>query len=118
VWVHSHTDSEGRKKRYKKTWRTLKEADADLARVVAQRNRGKGIVDTNETLRAFIERFLSEAHAHRVKAYVHGKVTRAFKAWVYPFLGYKKVRSITAADIQGLYFSAFTFTYAWLLIGA
>lgn len=103
VWVHSHTDSDGRKKRYKKTWRTLKEADADLARIVAQKNRGKGIVDTNETLRAFVERFLSEAHAHRVKAYVHGKVTRAFKAWVYPFLGYKKVRTITAADIQGLY---------------
>jgi integrase len=103
VWVHSHTDGDGRKKRYTKTWNTLKEADADLARIVAQRNRGKGIVDTNETLRSFIERFLSEAHAHRVKPYVHGKVTRAFKAWVYPFLGYKRVRSITAVDIQDLY---------------
>lgn len=103
VWVHSHTNSEGRKKRYQKTWRTLKEADADLARVVAQKNRGKGVVDTNESLRSFIERFLSEAHAHRVKSYVHGKVTRAFKAWVYPFLGYKRIRSITAADIQDLY---------------
>lgn len=103
VWVHSHTDNEGRKKRYQKTWRTLKEADADLARVIAQRNRGKGIVDTNETLRSFIERFLTEAHAHRVKSYVHGKVTRAFKAWVYPFLGYKRVRNITAADIQDMY---------------
>ena len=57
VWVHSHTNSEGLKKRYQKTWRTLKEADADLARVVSQKNRGKGIVDTNESLRAFIERF-------------------------------------------------------------
>ncbi len=103
VWVHSHTDGEGRKKRYTKTWGTLKEADADLARVVARRNRGKGIVDTNETLRVFIERFLSEAHAHRVKPYVHGKVKRAFKAWVYPFLGHKRVRSIIAADIQDLY---------------
>lgn len=103
VWVHSHTDSNGLKKRYTKMWATLREADADLARVVAQRNRGKGIVDTNETLYAFIERFLSEAHAHRVKPYVHGKVTRAFKAWVYPFLGYKRVRSITATDIQKLY---------------
>jgi integrase len=95
--------NDGRKKRYQKTWRTLKEADADLARVVAQKNRGKGIIDTNESLRAFIERFLSEAHAHRVKSYVHGKVTRAFKAWVFPFLGHKRVRSITAADIQDLY---------------
>lgn len=103
VWVHSHTDSNGLKKRYTKMWATLREADADLARVVTQRNRGKGIVDTNETLRTFIERFLSEAHAHRVKSYVHGKVTRAFKAWVYPFLGYKKVRSIIATDIQNLY---------------
>lgn len=103
VRVHSHTDANGSKKRYKKTWSTLKEADADLARVVAQKNRGKGIVDTNETLRTFIERFLREAHAHRVKPYVHGKVTRAFKAWVYPFLGHKRVRSIIAADIQDLY---------------
>lgn len=103
VWIHSHTDGAGRKKRYTKTWGTLKEADADLARIVARRNRGKGIVDTNETLRAFIERFLSEAHAHRVKPYVHGKVTRAFKAWVYPFLGHKRVRSIITADIQDLY---------------
>lgn len=103
VWIHSHTNSEGRKKRYQKTWRTLKEADADLARIVARKNRGKGIIDTNESLRSFIERFLTEAHAHRVKFYVHGKVTRAFKAWVYPFLGYKRVRNITAADIQELY---------------
>ncbi len=103
VYVHSHTDGEGRKKRYAKTWSTLKEADADLARIVAQRNRGKGIIDTNETLRAYIERFLQEAHAHRVKAYVNAKVTRAFKAWVFPFLGYKRVRSVTAADIQDLY---------------
>jgi integrase len=103
VRVHSHTDANGNKKRYKKTWRTLKEADADLARVVAQKNRGKGIVDTNETLRAFIERFLRDAHAHRVKPHVHGKVTRAFKAWVFPFLGQKRVRSIVAADIQDLY---------------
>ncbi|HWT01771.1 MAG TPA: tyrosine-type recombinase/integrase [Pyrinomonadaceae bacterium] len=103
VWIHSHTDSSGQKKRYTKMWSTLKEADADLARVVAQRNRGKGVVDTNETLRAFIERFLSEAHAPRVKSYVNGKVTRAFKAWVFPFIGYKKVRSITPADVQNLY---------------
>jgi integrase len=103
VRVHSHTDASGNKKRYKKTWRTLKEADADLARVVARKNRGKGIVDTNETLRAFIERFLKEAHANRVKPHVHGKVTRAFKAWVFPFLGQKRVRSIIAADIQDLY---------------
>jgi integrase len=103
VWVHSHTDANGRKKRYTKMWGTLKEADADLSRVVAQKNRGKGIVDTNETLRAFIERFLTGVHASRVKPYVNAKVTRAFKAWVYPFLGYKRVRSITAADIQNLY---------------
>lgn len=103
VWVHSHTDGDGRKKRYTKTWDTLKEADADLARIVAQRNRGKGIVDTNETLRAFIERFLREAHTHRVKPYVHGKVARAFKAWVYPFIGHKRVRGLTASDIQDLY---------------
>lgn len=103
VWVHSHTDADGRKKRYTKMWGTLKEADADLARVIAQKNRGKGVIDTNETLRAFIERFLREAHALRVKPYVHGKVTRAFKAWVYPYLGHKRVRSITAADIQDLY---------------
>lgn len=103
VWVHSHTDADGRKKRYTKMWGTLKEADADLARVVSRKNRGKGIVDTNETLRSFVERFLSEAHAPRVKSYVHGKVKRAFKAWVFPFLGHKRVRSITAADIQDLY---------------
>lgn len=103
VWVHSHTESSGRKKRYKKTWRTLKEADADLAQIVAQRNRGKGIIDTNETLQAFIERFLKEAHAHRVKAYVHRKVAGAFKFWVFPFLGYKRVRKITITDIQDLY---------------
>lgn len=103
VWVHSHTIENNGKKRYTKTWRTIKEADADLARVVAQRNRGKGIIDTNENLRSFIERFLDEAHRHRVKAYVHRKVAGAFKYWVYPFLGYKKVRSIQATDIQDLY---------------
>jgi len=103
VWVHSHTDADGRKKRYTKMWGTLKEADADLARVVARKNRGRGIVDTHETLRAFIERFLTEAHALRVKPYVHGKVTRAFKAWVYPYIGHKRVRHIIAADIQELY---------------
>jgi integrase len=103
VWIHSHTDADGRKKRYTKTWRTLKEADADLAQIVAQRNRGKGIIDTNETVQAFIERFLKEAHAHRVKAYVHRKVAGAFKFWVFPFLGYMKVRKITVKDIQDLY---------------
>lgn len=103
VWVHSHTDESGLKKRYTKTWKTLKEADADLARIVAQKNRGKGIVDTNESLRSFVERFLSEAHAHRVKPYVHRKVVGAFKYWVFPHLGYKRVRSIRATDIQELY---------------
>lgn len=103
VWVHSHTIENNGKKRYTKTWRTLKEADADLARVVARRNRGKGIVDTNETLRSFIERFLDEGHRHRVKPYVHRKVAGAFKYWVYPHLGYKKVRHIQATDIQDLY---------------
>jgi integrase len=103
VWVHSHTDGSGLKKRYTKTWPTLKEADADLAQIVAQRNLGKGIIDTNETLQTFIERFLKEAHAHRVKPYVHRKVAGAFKYWVFPFLGYKKVRKITVTDIQALY---------------
>jgi integrase len=103
VQLHSHTDSNGVKKRYRKTWRTLKEADADLAQIVAEKNRGKGIVDTNETLQVFTERFLKEAHVHRVKAYVHRKVAGAFKFWVFPFLGYKKVRKITVTDIQALY---------------
>ncbi|HEX7999924.1 MAG TPA: site-specific integrase [Pyrinomonadaceae bacterium] len=103
VQVHSHTDNDGRKKRYRKTWSTLKEADADLARVIASRNRGKVITDTNESLKSFIERFLSEAHVHRVKYYVHAKVAGAFKYWVYPFLGHKKVRKISAVDFQDLY---------------
>ncbi|HEY0322819.1 MAG TPA: site-specific integrase [Pyrinomonadaceae bacterium] len=103
VWVHSHTIENNGKKRYTKTWRTLKEADADLARVVAQRNRGNGIIDTNENLRSFIERFLVEAHEPRVKPYVHRKVAGAFKYWVYPFIGYKKVRKIQATDIHDLY---------------
>lgn len=103
VWVHSHTNESGLKKRYTKTWKTLKEADTDLARIVAQKNRGKGIVDTNETLRSYVQRFLSEAHSHRVKPYVHAKVAGAFKYWVYPHLGYKKVRSLRATDIQELY---------------
>jgi integrase len=103
VWLHAFTIENNGKKRYTKTWRTLKEADADLARVVAQKNRGKGIVDTNQNVRSFIERFLTEAHRHRVKPYVHAKVVGAFKCWVYPFLGYKKVRRIQAIDIQDLY---------------
>ena len=103
VRVYSHTETNGIKKRYRKTWHTLKEADADLARVIASKNRGKGIIDTNESLQSFIERFLTEAHVHRVKPYVHRKVAGAFKFWVYPFLGLKKVRKIHATDIQNLY---------------
>lgn len=103
VRVHSHTDEKGNKKRYTKTWRTLKEADADLARIVASKNRGKGIVDTNENVRTFIERFLREAHIHRVKPYVHRKVAGLFMYWVYPFLGSRKVRTLQATDIQDLY---------------
>lgn len=103
VRVHSHTDENGNKKRYTKTWRTLKEADADLARVVASKNRGKGIVATHENVRTFIERFLREAHAHRVKPYVHRKVAGAFRYWVYPFLGSRRLRTLQATDIQDLY---------------
>jgi integrase len=103
VWLHSHTLADGRKKRYKKTWKTLKEADADLAQVVTRRNVGKGITDPNETLRTFVGRFLADAHSNRVKSYVHEKVSGAFKYWVFPYLGDRRVRNLRAADFQELY---------------
>ena len=103
VWLHSHTDAEGKPKRYTKTFRTLKEADAHLTEKLAEKNRGNAILDTSERFADFIETYLTEIHAPNVRPQSNATVRSYFDYYVLPHLGHRRVRDLTALDFQTLY---------------
>jgi integrase len=103
VWLHSHTDAVGKPIRYKKTFKTLKEADAHLAAKVTEKGRGQSILDTSERFEEFVRTFLTEIHAARVRPHSHANVRFYFECYILPHLGHRKVRDLTTMDFILLY---------------
>jgi integrase len=103
VWLHSHTDANGKPVRYTKTFKTLKEADAHLTEKVASKGQGKSILDTSQRFQDFIESYLTEIHAPKVRPQTHANVRYYFERYVFPYVGYRKVRDLSAMDFMLLY---------------
>jgi integrase len=103
VWLHSHTDAAGKPVRYKKTFATLKEADAHLAEKVAEKGRGQSILDTSERFEDFIKTYLAEIHAPKVRPQSHACVKSYFEYYVFPHIGHRRVRDLTTMDFMLLY---------------
>lgn len=103
VWLHSHTDASGKPVRYTKTFRTLKEADAHLAEKVAEKGRGKSILDTSQRFQDFVEAYLVEVHAPKVRPQTHANVKYYFEHYVFPYIGHRRVRELSSMDFTLLY---------------
>jgi integrase len=103
VWLHSHTDGAGKPVRYKRTFKTLKEADAHLAEKVTEKGRGQSILDTSERFEGFVKTYLTEIHAPRVRPHSHANVRFYFECYILPYLGHRKVRDLTTMDFILLY---------------
>lgn len=65
VWVHSHTDEGGRKKRYSQTWRTLKHKGTveEYRRKRGDRWQDNALVFPNQTGEPLYQYLLSNSHA-------------------------------------------------------
>lgn len=103
VWLHSHTDASGKPVRYTKTFKTLKEADAHLAEKVAEKGRGKSILDTSQRFQDFVEAYLVEVHAPKVRPQTHANVKYYFEHYVFPYIGHRRVRELSSMDFTLLY---------------
>ena len=103
VWLHSHTDATGNPIRYTKTFKTLKEADAHLAEKVTEKGRGQAILEVSERFEDFIKIYLTEIHAPRVRPQSHACVKAYFEYYVFPHIGYRRVRDLTTMDYVVLY---------------
>lgn len=103
VWIHSHTDAKGKPVRYTKTFKTLKEADAHLAEKVTEKGRGQAIFDVSERFEDFIKTYLTEIHAPKVRPQSHAVVRTYFQYYVFPYIGHRRVKDLTAMDFTVLY---------------
>jgi Phage integrase, N-terminal SAM-like domain len=103
VWLHSHTDAEGKPVRYTKTFRTLKEADAHLTEKVAEKNRRRFRAETGERLSELIERYMRQEASEKMRPHTLAVRHYYMRRYVYPTLGHFKARDITHEDVRGLY---------------
>lgn len=103
VWIHSHTDAEGKPVRYTKAFKTLKEADAHLAEKVTEKGRGQSILDVSERFEDFIKTYLAEIHAPKVRPQSHACVKSYFEYYVFPHIGHRRVKDLSTMDFIVLY---------------
>ena len=103
VWLHSHTDAEGKPVRYTKTFKTLKEADAHLTEKVVEKNRRRFRAETGERLSELIERYMRQEAPEKMRPHTLAVRHYYMRRYVFPELGYRKARDITHDDVRGLY---------------
>jgi integrase len=103
VWLYSHRDIHGKPKRYQKTFKTLQEADNNLAEKISERNKGAFRAVTKESLYDLLQRYMSEVAPERMRPQTLSNRRFFLEYYVYPTLGHKQVRELTYTDFQALY---------------
>ena len=93
--------SDGTRKYYSKTWKTLERATQDLLEQKLKRRRGLLQVEASTRLSDYVRQYLNEVHRPNVSANTHAVSAQSIKNYLYPYpICGKRLKDLATYDLQ------------------
>ncbi len=105
VRVYNGRDPETRKRRYlnQTVYGGLRDAQAHLNKMLGERDRGRNLESSKQSLNQFLDRWLELCAKPRLRAKSFRDYEGLLRRYVRPTLGVKMLATVSAIDIQALY---------------